>query len=485
MEKEEIKNEEVITEEKTKKFEEVEVYQEVEPTKKEVRTDSYFDGSLIELIGWRLLSFLITIVTLGIAGPWGKCMLYSYQIKHTVYNGKRLKFEGTGGDLFVNKFKWFLLTIITFGIYALFIPIKKTKWVISNIHFEDEEYVKEESFFDGKTIQLIGINLLCNFLNIITFGLVAPFTVCFKLRWINKHTVINRKKLVFNGKAIGLFVKQILWNFLTVITFGIYGLWVPIKKLKWQSKHTHIKVVGEEEKRDKSLLIAIPIVILGIVLLTAIMPGMVKALGYSFDKGIHSFEDVFESFEAGFVVGGGRDNSKYTESVMASASSAKGNKGTSSSKKNTSSSKNTSSTTNKNTSNKSSSSSSSTTNSSSGTVSITKKTDYPTLKEIAGDYGINIEEDRYKNGSSTKTETLEASGVESFSVSGGKINYLSYTMNYDESSGYAHCTNGNSAIEAYFKYKNGKVSVDMREYIYRTDGVGIEIERKITGNKIS
>ena len=33
----------------------------------------------------------------------------------------------------------------------------------------DEEFVKEESFFDGKTIGLIGINLLCIFLNIITF----------------------------------------------------------------------------------------------------------------------------------------------------------------------------------------------------------------------------------------------------------------------------------------------------------------------------
>ena len=91
------------------KFEEVETYQEVESIKKEIRTDSYFDGSLIELIGWKLLSFLITIVTLGIGAPWGACMIYSYEINHTVYNGKRLKFEGTGGDLFVNIFKWVLL----------------------------------------------------------------------------------------------------------------------------------------------------------------------------------------------------------------------------------------------------------------------------------------------------------------------------------------------------------------------------------------
>jgi len=458
------------------KFEEVEVYQEVEPIKKEVRTDSYFDGSLIELIGWRILAFLITIVTLGIAAPWGSCMLYSYQIKHTVYNGKRLKFEGTGGDLFVNKFKWVLLTIITFGIYALFIPVKKTKWVISNIHFEDEEFIKEESFFNGKTIQLIGINLLCNFLNIITLGLLAPFTVCFKLRWINKHTVINRKKLIFKGKAIGLFGKQMLWNFLTIITFGIYGLWLPIKRLKWQSKHTYIKVVGEEEQKDKSLLVAIPIAIIGIALLIAILPGIVKGIGNMFDNGIHSVEDVFESLSSGFVGEGGRDSSKLTESMMSSASSVKGNKGNSSSKDTTSSSKNTSS--NKGTTTKKPSSST-------GTVSTTQKTGYPTLAEIAGDYSINIKEDRYENGSSTKTETLDASGIETISVSGGKIKYLGYTMNYNASNGYASSTSGNHCIEAYFKYKNGKVTVNMRESIYNENGIGIKLERAISGNKIS
>lgn len=188
----------------TNNFEEVAVYQEVETKKKKIRTDSYFDGGVLELIGWRILAFLITAVTLGIATPWAKCMLYSWQIKHTIYNGKRLKFEGTGGDLFVNMFKWLFFTIITLGIYALFIPIRKTRWVISNIHFEDEEYVKEESFFDGKTIQLIGINILSKIITIFSLGLLYPFAICLKLKWINKHTIINRKKLVFAGNGLQL-----------------------------------------------------------------------------------------------------------------------------------------------------------------------------------------------------------------------------------------------------------------------------------------
>ena len=139
-------------------------FEEVQRKPKVVRTDSYFDGGLLELIGWRILAFLITGVTLGIAYPWAACMLYNYQFKHTVYNGKRLKFEGTGGDLFVNMFKWLFFTLITCGIYAFFIPVSKTKWVISNLHFEDEDYITGDSYFDGNTFQLIGVNIVCNLL---------------------------------------------------------------------------------------------------------------------------------------------------------------------------------------------------------------------------------------------------------------------------------------------------------------------------------
>ena len=254
-------------------------FEEVNVKKPVARTDSYFDGGLLELIGWKILAGLITIITVGIARPWAKCMIYSWQFKHTVYNGKRLKFEGTGGDLFVQYFKWILLSIITLGIYLFFIPVSKTKWVISNLHFEDENLIRHESYFDGNTFELIGINILCALLNLISLGLLYTFTVCFKLKWINKHTVINKKMLYFNGHAINLFGKYILWIFLTIITFGIFGLWIHIKMLKWQSKNIHIKVVGEQEVKDNSFLIAIPIAILGIILFFAFIPSALSKVG--------------------------------------------------------------------------------------------------------------------------------------------------------------------------------------------------------------
>jgi len=99
--------------------------------------NSYFDGGLLQLIGWRLLGGIITCFTLGIGFPWACCMVYNWEIKHTVINGKRLYFDGTALELFGNWIKWFLLTIITCGIYGLWLSISLKKWKTKHTHFID------------------------------------------------------------------------------------------------------------------------------------------------------------------------------------------------------------------------------------------------------------------------------------------------------------------------------------------------------------
>ena len=98
---------------------------------------SYFDGKLLQLIGWQLLGALVTLVTLGICYPWALCMIYSWEAKHTVINGKRLRFDGTALQLFGNWIKWWLLTIITLGIYGLWLPIKVKQWITKHTYFAD------------------------------------------------------------------------------------------------------------------------------------------------------------------------------------------------------------------------------------------------------------------------------------------------------------------------------------------------------------
>lgn len=100
-----------------------------------MKNESYFDGGLFQLIGWKLLGGLITLITLGICYPWAVCMVYNWEVKHTVIEGKRLEFDGKAIQLFGNWIKWLLLTIITFGIYGFWVGIKLKKWITKHTHF--------------------------------------------------------------------------------------------------------------------------------------------------------------------------------------------------------------------------------------------------------------------------------------------------------------------------------------------------------------
>lgn len=99
--------------------------------------DSYFDGGLFQLIGYSLLGWLVTVCTLGICYPWAMCMIYSWETKHTVINGHRLKFNGTAMQLFGNYIKWLLLTFITLGIYSFWLCIAIKKWKTMHTEFEN------------------------------------------------------------------------------------------------------------------------------------------------------------------------------------------------------------------------------------------------------------------------------------------------------------------------------------------------------------
>ncbi|WP_066618264.1 DUF898 family protein [Clostridium magnum] len=98
-------------------------------------TQSYFDGGLLQLIGYTILGIIITVCTLGSCFPWAVCMKINWKIKHTVIEGRRLRFEGTAIGLFGLWIKWWILCIITLGIYSFWVGISLEKWITKHTHF--------------------------------------------------------------------------------------------------------------------------------------------------------------------------------------------------------------------------------------------------------------------------------------------------------------------------------------------------------------
>ena len=85
--------------------------------------NSYFDGRMLGFIGTNILAGIVTFVPfVGVA--WSNIIKLKWYANHTVTDSRRLVFVGTIGNFFVKYLVWGLLTVITFGIYGLFMPVK-------------------------------------------------------------------------------------------------------------------------------------------------------------------------------------------------------------------------------------------------------------------------------------------------------------------------------------------------------------------------
>ncbi len=97
--------------------------------------ESKFTGGLLGEIGISILQTLIIAISFGIATPWAVCIKQRWIADHTIIDGRQLKFDGTGTQLFGCYIKWFLLTIITLGIYGFWLANNMQKWITKHTHF--------------------------------------------------------------------------------------------------------------------------------------------------------------------------------------------------------------------------------------------------------------------------------------------------------------------------------------------------------------
>ncbi len=197
---------------------------------------SYFDGSTLQLLGWRLLAGLINLLSLGIAWPWAMCMVLRWETKHTVINGRRLKFTGKGIQFFGKYLLWAFLTLITMGIYGIWFGLGVKKWQVRHTVYADEETVAGE--FTGGAGGWFGHRLLWLLITVFTLGIGYAWGEKAVLRWEAEHTRLGGGALTFHGTGGQLFGRYLLWLLLTVLTAGIFALFVPVRYWKWKISRT-------------------------------------------------------------------------------------------------------------------------------------------------------------------------------------------------------------------------------------------------------
>lgn len=81
-----------------------------------------FNAKAGEVFGFLFLQGLLLTITFGIYAPWYMCNVYDFIVSHLESRTKEarttIKFHKDGGTLFGLWLKVFLLSAITFGIYA-------------------------------------------------------------------------------------------------------------------------------------------------------------------------------------------------------------------------------------------------------------------------------------------------------------------------------------------------------------------------------
>ena len=102
---------------------------------------SLWDGTIWDTFVNTLTATLMILFSFGIASPWAFCHMTKFIAEHTVIDGKRLQFDGTGSQLFTLWILWSFFTIITFGIYSFWAYPKFLNWICEHIHFDENSKV--------------------------------------------------------------------------------------------------------------------------------------------------------------------------------------------------------------------------------------------------------------------------------------------------------------------------------------------------------
>ena len=95
-----------------------------------------FEPGIGHYFGQRLLRWFITVITFGI-GYWYAAMKFERFVwSETVISNRRLESTVTGMGYLGKSIVWFLLTIVTIGIYGIWVPIKRKRFFIENVRLQ-------------------------------------------------------------------------------------------------------------------------------------------------------------------------------------------------------------------------------------------------------------------------------------------------------------------------------------------------------------
>jgi uncharacterized membrane protein YjgN (DUF898 family) len=235
----------------------------------------HFRGSIGKFLGLNLLGIFLTVITLGIYGPWYLTRISRYLVGEVSYKEQPLGFTGRGGRLFViilltiivpmiplilvqlrldptlsvfpavvNPFQAFMLQFLAYLIFYSFMTAYLYliyRWFFTNLRYGEKSLSWNTQFWPS--VSLIWVQML---LSVLTLGIYLPAAYIKIYRYIVGHSEIRTEQeregvLGFGGQTGGGF--GLIWGqmLLTIITAGIYAPWALSKVGKWFLSNTYVE----------------------------------------------------------------------------------------------------------------------------------------------------------------------------------------------------------------------------------------------------
>jgi uncharacterized membrane protein YjgN (DUF898 family) len=132
----------------------------------------------------------LTIITLGIYGPWWTISLRSYLLSNVKVGNAKFEYDGNGTDYFWLNLKGYFLTLITFGIYMFWWQKDQFEFFINNLRLEqgnDAVFFRSRATGGGFAVLTI-VNLL---IMVFTLGLGYAWVVTRTMEFVMENVEVS------------------------------------------------------------------------------------------------------------------------------------------------------------------------------------------------------------------------------------------------------------------------------------------------------
>ena len=209
-----------------------------------------FSGTAWSLFNQLVGGLIACMFTLGIYFPWLVCRMQRWTSENISLNDSQgnqvnTRFNGIGSELFATTVLGLLLTVVTLGIYGPWFVVSMIKFFVEKTEGETSDGQKVSMAFTGTGGGLFQNTFVGMILMTVTLGLYTPWFMCRNIRWFYDHLEIdagqgNPITLEFKGTGGEMLKMFIVSCILTICTLGIYCFWFQVKVWKFQHDNTEV-----------------------------------------------------------------------------------------------------------------------------------------------------------------------------------------------------------------------------------------------------